>query len=80
MTHPDADRKTDLRELLHSLNQPLTAIGNYAQAGAALVAAGRADNAALLALFDKIAQQARRGSDISRELAAVANATGNASA
>jgi two-component system sensor kinase FixL len=77
MTHPDADRKTDLRELLHSLNQPLTAIGNYAQAGAALVAAGRADNAALLALLDKITQQARRASDISRELAAAAKAGGS---
>ncbi len=72
MTRSDTDQKGDLPELLHRLNQPLTAIGNYAQAGSAMVAAGLADREALLALFDKIAQQARRGSDISRELAAVA--------
>ena len=72
MARQDSEQKSELPELLHRLNQPLTAIGNYAQAGSAMVAAGMADREALMALFDKIAQQARRGSDIGRELAEAA--------
>jgi C4-dicarboxylate-specific signal transduction histidine kinase len=68
----EADR---LRRLLHDCNQPLTAIGNYAQAGCQLIDQGLSDPARLRQLFEKIAQQGDRASALTRELGqALANA------
>lgn len=74
MNKTDPRQQPQFSELLHRLNQPLTAIGNYAQAGSTLLAAGKMDHAMLQSLFDKIAQQAQRGNDISRELGALVRA------
>ena len=57
-----------ITDLLHELNQPLTAINNYAQAGSAMLAAGQADPQRLRELFDKIADQSVRSVAISKEL------------
>lgn len=56
------------RQLLHDLNQPLTAIGNYAQAGHQLLDAGQMDCKQLGMLFEKILAQSARASSLSREL------------
>lgn len=58
----------ELRRLLHDFNQPLTAIGNYAQAGRQLIDQGSPDLARLRQLFEKIAQQGSRASALTREL------------
>lgn len=54
--------------LLHQLNQPLTAIGNYAQAGCQLLDGGLFDPGQLRQIFAKIAEQSGRTMEISREL------------
>ncbi|MDR0780355.1 MAG: hypothetical protein LBF16_06630 [Pseudomonadales bacterium] len=56
------------RRLLHDLNQPLTAIGNYAQAACQLLDQGVHDPARLRTLFEKIAQQGQRASALTHEL------------
>ena len=68
MNSPDKDSRKKFADTLHQLNQPLTAINNYAQAGSALLAAGQVDPDRLRELFDKIAGQSARTFDISREL------------
>lgn len=55
-------------KLLHDLNQPLSAIGNYAQAGHQLVANGMTDVQRLDELFVKILAQCNRATELSREL------------
>ena len=59
---------TELRRLLHQFNQPLTAIGNYAQAGNSLIASGQTDSHQLQELFGKIAAQSARATALSQEL------------
>lgn len=69
----------ELGRLLHLLNQPLTAIGNYAEAGRQLIDQGMCDLERLQELFDKILRQSSRASVVAQELAAaagVAKATG----
>jgi signal transduction histidine kinase len=64
-----ANVETDAaRRLLHDLNQPLTAIGNYAQAGCQLLAQGMNDPVRLRALFEKIVLQGNRASTLTHEL------------
>lgn len=58
----------ELLDILHQLNQPLTAINNYAQAGSAMLAAGHCDPARLRELFDKISDQSARSFEISKSL------------
>ncbi|MDY6982568.1 MAG: histidine kinase dimerization/phospho-acceptor domain-containing protein [Pseudomonadota bacterium] len=58
----------EISTLLHDLNQPLSAITNYAQAGSHLIANGAADTERLKGLFDKIAAQSARAAAISQEL------------
>lgn len=66
------NKHSEFSEILHELNQPLTAIGNYAQAGSTLLANGSQDserlNERLKELFDKIAEQSTRSFEISRKL------------
>lgn len=57
-----------LRQLLHDVNQPLTAIGNYAHVGQQLLTQGSPDPARLLSLFEKINQQAQRAQTLSRQI------------
>lgn len=56
--------------LLHDLNQPLTAIGNYAQVGRQLLEKGQVDFAQLGMLFEKILAQSARAAHLSQSLKA----------
>src|SRR5215469_3529014 len=56
----------------HELNQPLTAIANYAQACERLVARGESDPAELREALRQITAQTTRAADIIRRLRAVA--------
>ncbi|MDT8397798.1 MAG: hypothetical protein RQ899_04205 [Pseudomonadales bacterium] len=58
----------DIGQILHRLNQPLTAINNYAQAGCQLIERGEVDPARLQDLFIKIFAQSLRSFEISQEL------------
>jgi signal transduction histidine kinase len=69
----------ELRRLLHDFNQPLTAIGNYAQAGCQMIDQGMNDPARLRALFEKIAQQGSRASALTRELGQAIGGTAQSS-
>lgn len=64
----------ELSRLFHDLNQPLSAINSYAQAGAHLADSGMHDAARLKELFGKIAAQSVRASDLARELRAAVGA------
>lgn len=75
MSEEDDRGQEETRRLLHQLNQPLAAIGNYAQAGCQLLDSGQGDPVRLRALFDKIAAQSRRTVDISQSLKASLDAT-----
>ena len=74
--HPAAESRTiadnvastEVHVLLHQLNQPLTAISNYARAGSQLIESGMADTARLKELFEKIATQSGRTTALSQEL------------
>jgi len=68
MDNPNPGKNKALAALLHDLNQPLTAINNYARAGSALLAAGQVDGERLRELFDKIVEQSVRTVEISREI------------
>jgi C4-dicarboxylate-specific signal transduction histidine kinase len=65
----------ELRRLLHLLNQPLTAIGNYAEAGRQLIDQGMSDPARLQELFEKIARQSSRAGVIAQDLGSAAGVT-----
>lgn len=68
---PELSRlRQDLNQAFHDLNQPLSAIGNYAQAGAHLIDNGLADPAQLKELFGKIAAQGTRATALAQELRA----------
>ena len=54
--------------LAHELNQPLTAIGTTARAGARLLRAGDAETDELTDAFDQIARQADRAAEIIRRM------------
>src|SRR5262249_9659044 len=54
--------------LSHELNQPLTAIANYAQAGSRILANPNADPADVREALEQIAAQALRGGEIIRRL------------
>ena len=54
--------------IAHEVNQPLTAIANYASAARRMVLAGTADVAELAAIHDKIAAQAERAGQVIRGL------------
>ena len=56
------------RDILHRLNQPLTAINTYAEAGLQLIDSGRGDAERLRELFEKIALQSSRTFDISEQM------------
>lgn len=58
----------ELSRLFHDLNQPLSAIGNYAQAGTQLIDNGMTDVAKLRELFGKIAAQCARATALGQEL------------
>lgn len=62
--------KPDLSRLFHDLNQPLSAIGTYAQAGMQLIDNDLADSARLRELFGKIAAQGARATALAQELRA----------
>lgn len=68
MNHSAEKKRKEFNEILHDLNQPLTAINNYALAGSSMLASGNADLARLRELFDKIAEQSLRTVELSREL------------
>ena len=68
MKGAEMDKHQQFSDILHKLNQPLTAINNYALAGSALLASGQYDPGRLRELFDKIADQTARSVDISREM------------
>lgn len=57
-----------LSRLLHDLNQPLSAINNYAQAGAHLIDNALAEPARMKDLFDKIVAQCARATALSQEI------------
>jgi C4-dicarboxylate-specific signal transduction histidine kinase len=57
-----------LSRLLHDLNQPLSAINNYAQAAIQLIDNRLADEARLKELFTKIAAQSTRATALSQEM------------
>jgi len=57
-----------LNKILHQLNQPLTAISNYAHAGRTMLNNYDFDRELLLGLFEKISDQAARSTIISKEL------------
>src|SRR6187549_1264184 len=59
---------SDVHRLLHQLNQPITAIGNYAQAGIQLIDQGMSDSARLKELLEKIAAQSARTTACSHDL------------
>jgi C4-dicarboxylate-specific signal transduction histidine kinase len=61
-------RSPESAQLLHDLNQPLSAINTYAQAGLQLIEKDLADPARLKDLFSKIAQQCARATVLSKEL------------
>ena len=63
-----ADEANDLGQVIHKLNQPLTAINNYAQAGCQLIENGLSDPERLKELFGKIAAQSLRTIEISQQL------------
>lgn len=65
---PQAQLFPPVSRLLHDLNQPLSAITNYAQAGSQLIANGAVDGERLKSLFDKIAQQSARAAALSQDL------------
>lgn len=54
--------------LAHEINQPLTAISNYARACRHMVAGGQSDAEELAAALDKIAAQAERAGEVIRRL------------
>lgn len=62
-----------LSRLLHDLNQPLSAINTYTQAGCHLLDQGMADPARLKDLFTKIAAQAARATALSQDMRKVMN-------
>lgn len=64
-SHIDA---TKVNYFTHQLNQPLTAITNYAQAGFQLIDQGMCDSEQLHELFEKICRETNRATIISREL------------
>ncbi len=66
----------DLAKVIHQLNQPLTAINNYAQAGCFMIEHGVPDPERLLELFEKIASQSSRTFEISQELSRVSRRLG----
>jgi C4-dicarboxylate-specific signal transduction histidine kinase len=57
-----------LSQLVHDLNQPLSAISTYAHAGKHLLDNGHTDPARLKELFAKIATQSTRATVLSHEL------------
>ena len=59
-------QERSLAQLIHDLNQPLSAINNYAQAGIQLIDNDLSDQARLKELFGKIAQQSGRATQISQ--------------
>ena len=67
------DKQQDFIHILHQLNQPLTAINNYAHAGSAMLSAGDVNPERLQELFDKIAEQSARSADISKDLRQLCN-------
>lgn len=67
--HGGASSADQALTLLHGFNQPLTAIGNYAQAGCHLIDQKSAELPQLRDLFAKIARQSARASALSQELA-----------
>ena len=56
--------------IAHEVNQPLTAISNYAQAGRRMLEAGLADSEALGGTLDKVSSQAHRAGEVIRGLRA----------
>lgn len=54
--------------IAHEVNQPLTAIANYANAARRFVLSGHSDPAELAAILDKIAAQAERAGQVIRGL------------
>jgi C4-dicarboxylate-specific signal transduction histidine kinase len=64
----NAAQLLDAAQLLHDLNQPLSAINTYAQAGIQLAGQELADPARLKDLFGKIAQQCARAAVLSQSL------------
>ena len=69
---PPATLPPELAALFHDLNQPLSAINNYAQAGTQLIDNGLADTAKLRELFGKIVAQCARASTLGQQLRASA--------
>ena len=65
---PAATPANEPGSLLHQLNQPLTAINTYAEAGLQLIDSGRGDAGRLRELFEKIAHQSSRTFDISQQM------------
>lgn len=68
MNKPTQCNPADFAELLHDLNQPLTAINNYAQAGSTLLARDEPDLERLKDLFAKIEKQSVRSFELSKAL------------
>ncbi len=62
------EKQQQLNNILHQLNQPLTAISNYAQAGRTMLNNDDFDRELLQGLFEKISDQAARTTIISKEL------------
>jgi hypothetical protein len=69
-TATNEDANNGVHRLLHQLNQPLTAISNYARAGIQLIDNGMTDAARMKELFEKIATQSGRTTALSQDLGA----------
>jgi|GEM_PF-1163162 Signal transduction histidine kinase regulating C4-dicarboxylate transport system len=76
----DSQQETaaDFDQRLHQLNQPLTAIGNYAEAGCRFIDQGLEDPARLRQIFEKIVQQSERARTLAHEIRQSAPGAGNA--
>lgn len=73
-------QRSPVAQLLHDLNQPLSAINTYAQAGVQLIDNGMDDTARLRELFGKIVAQCARANALSQELGKAAAAQASAAA
>lgn len=68
---PPPPQRSPCAQLLHDLNQPLSAINNYAHAGSHLIDSGLADPQRMKELFKKISTQCERATELSQQMGKV---------
>jgi signal transduction histidine kinase len=65
---PDGVAESSVREFVHQVNQPLSAIANFARGTARRLRNGAIDAATLLPVIERIAAEAHRAADMVRRL------------